>query len=389
VSADFGDGTAADFPDDHQDVVLDRFDVLVWAEQGFADPRLATDWARAGFGPEQAACWVQQGLDEVDEAAGYAALGLDPGEAQQWSFAWVGPRQCALWLRMGMDVRDADAWLELGVEAEQAEPWIRRGLSAADANAWVEIAGSGVAASLWIEAGYAVEEAAGLLRLPEDDPRRPDEPSLRAMADRRQRPDGAEALDRQCTSPTAGSGRVRVRDTRRTTRTGAEMTTPPPALPAAAMRRCPSDDHGHDEPLIHLDVLHEAQGLPPGTSARGQQETDDMLRELERRRCAGGPLVTVTDTGELDRLASDEFIGFALAGLPEHDPDDGPAPSLHEVLAGMGIRTVDDLRSFRRLVAVHAALRALHWAAVPPADVPSAADALLVEIDDPARGWAG
>jgi hypothetical protein len=114
-----------------------------------------------------------------------------------------------------------------------------------------------------------------------------------------------------------------------------------------------------------------------------------MPGELERRRCAGGPLVIVTDTGEPDRLASDEFIGFALAGLPEHDPADGPAPSLHEVLADMGIRTVDDLRSFRRLVAVHAALKALHWAAVPPADVPSAADALLVEIDDPAGRWAG
>lgn len=167
------------------------------------------------------------------------------------------------------------------------------------------------------------------------------------------------------------------------------MNSPPTPLPDTALRRCPSDEHGHDEPLVHLDVLHEAQGLPPGTSARGQKETDEMLRELERRRCAGGPLVVVSDTGELDRRASDEFIAWALDGLPEDDPADGPAPSLAEVLSEMGIRTVDDLRSFRRLVAVHAALKALHWAAVPPSDVPSAADALLLEIDDPTRAWAG
>lgn len=151
-------------------------------------------------------------------------------------------------------------------------------------------------------------------------------------------------------------------------------------------RRCPSDKHGHgDDPgcLRLEDAVAELAPPCPRTAA----DVAALREELRRRVCGGGPLVARED-GVLDRLASDEFIGEALASLPEDDADGGSAaPALRDVLTDMGIRHLEDLRSFRRLVAVHAAQAALSWATATPERAASAAAALLQEIDDPSEGW--
>lgn len=77
--------------------------------------------------------------------------------------------------------------------------------------------------------------------------------------------------------------------------------------------------------------------------------------------------------GHIDRLESDGWIGGALAALPEDDDGILPAPTFDEVLGAMGVATVEDLRSFRRLVALHAALAAIRWATADPVRAGSAA----------------
>lgn len=159
------------------------------------------------------------------------------------------------------------------------------------------------------------------------------------------------------------------------------------STPGTALRRCPSDEHRHDGHLLALDHLHGPEGSQVSPSCRGRAELDAVLSELERRRCAGGPLVVRAD-GVADRLEADEWIGGVLAYLPEDPEGDGsPEPSLDEVLARMGVSTVEDLRSLRRLVAVHAALAALRWAAAPASHALSASADLMQEIDDPSQAW--
>lgn len=163
--------------------------------------------------------------------------------------------------------------------------------------------------------------------------------------------------------------------------------TADPRTPGTALRRCPSEEHPHDRRLRALDRLHGPDGPNASPSSRGRAELDAVLDELERRRCAGGPLV-LRDDGVPDRLEADGWIGGVLPYLPEDPPGEGSLePSLDHVLGRMGIRTVEDLRAMRRLVAVHAALAALRWAAAPPSDAPSAAADLLLEIDDPSQAW--
>jgi hypothetical protein len=108
-----------------------------------------------------------------------------------------------------------------------------------------------------------------------------------------------------------------------------------------------------------------------------------LLDELGRRRCGGGPLVDVDGGCGADRLCPNDFLGLALAALPEHDTGRSLAAVLHD----MGIVNVEALRSFRRLVAAEAAVAAVEWAAAPAGRADAAADALLRQIDDPSSAW--
>lgn len=141
-----------------------------------------------------------------------------------------------------------------------------------------------------------------------------------------------------------------------------------------------------DSPAQNL--IWEPDTVPPAGSRRTREELAAVAEAVERRRCAGGPLVLRAD-GVLDRLASDEWIGTALAELAAHARTAGNhrAGALAGALDAMEIRSVDDLHSFRRLVAVHAALAAVEWTAAPPSHAVSAFDGLLTEIDDPSSGW--
>jgi hypothetical protein len=156
---------------------------------------------------------------------------------------------------------------------------------------------------------------------------------------------------------------------------------------ARMMRRCPGDSEAHAVALARADraaaETDAAAGREPGPArvCRSRQELVDVLDELSRRRCGGGPLVQ-TRSG-WDRQDPDDFVGGALVELPEQ-PDGRGLP---QVLADMGIRTVDDLRSFRRLVAIDAALAACAWAAAPPERAAAAAARLMTEVDDPTSAW--
>ena len=128
------------------------------------------------------------------------------------------------------------------------------------------------------------------------------------------------------------------------------------------LRRCPSTDHRHDETAAPLPAQ------PPPT------EITRMASELDRRRC-GGPL-TADGT---DRLATNDWFSSALSKLPEVEDD----RSLSQVLDDMGIQTVEDLRAFRRLVAVEAAAQALAWASATTRHGRAVtADSVLREVDN-------
>ena len=151
------------------------------------------------------------------------------------------------------------------------------------------------------------------------------------------------------------------------------------------LRRCADQTHHHTADALRVvdaanaDVAAE-QNAPEVVYdgvARTRQELVGMFDELGRRRCGGGPLIKVN--GALDRHEPNDFIGLALAALPEKDT----ALSLQDVLAEMGIRDMEGLRSFRRLVAIDAALAAIAWATAPTNREPAAATAFLGEIDDP------
>lgn len=98
-------------------------------------------WADAGFDPEQAGCWIADGIREPDDAAAYDALGLDPAGAREWADAWVGPADAAAWTALGLDVRAADGWVEHGIGRQDAAPWMRRSASPALASALIDAAG--------------------------------------------------------------------------------------------------------------------------------------------------------------------------------------------------------------------------------------------------------
>lgn len=78
----------------------------------------------------------------------------------------------------------------------------------------------------------------------------------------------------------------------------------------------------------------------------------------------------------------------AVADGPVEGPDDRGArgPTFEEVLGAMGVATVEDLRSFLRLVALHAAIAAIGWASADPVRAESAAQALLARDRRPEPG---
>lgn len=149
---------------------------------------------------------------------------------------------------------------------------------------------------------------------------------------------------------------------------------------ARRLRRCPNR-RPHLDGMDDVDWLHRSGGDDPGWTGRGRAETARLLEELDRRRCAGGPLFVRPD-GQLGRADPDDFLDQALVGLGEDDGEaDWAGLSLPQALRAMEVDSVESLRSFRRLVAVRAAVAAVRWGCVPQARADAALQDVLDEVD--------
>jgi hypothetical protein len=154
----------------------------------------------------------------------------------------------------------------------------------------------------------------------------------------------------------------------------------PPALLSRSSGVCQSDDHRHDGALVALDYLHRAGGRDGAApSARTRPEVEKVFVALAQRWRGPAPAPT---TARGERRTT---LGSAAAVFSRLPPADAAVHAdAGAALNAMGIRRVEDLRAFRRTVAVRAALATLRWATAPGADAAKAAKDLLTEIDAPA-----
>lgn len=107
-----------------------------------------------------------------------------------------------------------------------------------------------------------------------------------------------------------------------------------------------------------------------------------VLARLAARYCAGGPACRPDG----HRADADEWLGYALLAAPENAP---AGRTLPELLAEMGVRTVEDLASLLRMSRVDAAIEAVGFVsgiAATGSGVYSEVG-LLEYIDSPASGW--
>ena len=112
---------------------LPLLDAARWVAAVGADPALT--WLSWGFEPDEAAAWVDEGVERPEEVAGWHDLGADgPTATGAWKDAGVATaREAAAWARVGVRAtRDLGEWRRAGVfDPLAARDWVNAGVGVA------------------------------------------------------------------------------------------------------------------------------------------------------------------------------------------------------------------------------------------------------------------
>lgn len=97
-------------------------DAALWENMN-ARPEAACYWHAYGFGPGEAAAWIEEGFFEPSMAANWKYRDFGPDEAARWQKAEFNPRGAMVSKVLGQDDPDAArAWLEAAKASQEDSP---------------------------------------------------------------------------------------------------------------------------------------------------------------------------------------------------------------------------------------------------------------------------
>ena len=133
-----------------------------WSANGFEDKFSVEAWKKTGLDPEAAAEWRDEGFS-ASQASSWHQLEISLAEATAWRAAgFSSGKNAKKWLRAGINAADAASWLaQFSDDIEQAIRFQQAGFSdPREAKKWLEVFSMPFDAAGWYQLGFSPEEAA-------------------------------------------------------------------------------------------------------------------------------------------------------------------------------------------------------------------------------------